>query len=623
LRAVLLVAVLSTACSHDPTANSFVQLRDRFFVRHLLFNPVTSTYLGADGYSDVLHATNGALKDYSEATLSRELAFYRETQKELGAISASGLSPSLQVDYHVMDAQLKYLIRLIGDRRYQQRALDTYVTEPFRGIDWQIQQMQDFGANLRGTEDEWMLVATRLDAVPRYLDAARANIAAGKQAGNAPDWRMIQRDGMNGSTGNVEYFRHTLPESAAGYIGSRPFAGSVIPKIREASEKTAAAYEAFAAFLRSTFEAGLKPYPDRFAAGTDEYEWRVHNVLRDPRSAAELYEYGAQQVALYSSRLREIAAVIARDAGLGNASLRVVVNHLTKDSPTSDDELFAWYREAAARALDYGRRQAMFDIPSDYKLDIVATPPVLRGSIEAAYYPAPPFKKSGVGRFYLSPTGNDAVALKLKNRASVADTAIHEGFPGHDWHFKFMTQHAGEISNVRWLTPGAVEDSSSMWSDSMAAEGWGLYAEELMAEPGSGRPYGFYSAPEYFYQLQGQMMRAVRVRVDVGIHTGRMTFDQARDYYVEHVEFFPGACTSTEADARAACAAADMAIYRYSKWPTQAITYNLGKNAIISLREEYKKKTGTAYSPRSFHEKLMRMGTVPVTYFREMFLMHR
>jgi uncharacterized protein (DUF885 family) len=232
---------------------------------------------------------------------------------------------------------------------------------------------------------------------------------------------------------------------------------------------------------------------------------------------------------------------------------------------------------------------------------------------------APPFKKSGVGRFYLTPTENDPAKLRLKNRASIADTAVHEGFPGHDWHFKYMTQHANEISNVRWLTPGAVEDSSSMWSDSLAAEGWGLYAEELMAEPVAGRPYGFYSAAEYFYELQGQMTRAVRVRVDVGIHTGRMTFDQARDYYVDHVEFYPGACALKDADAVAACDTAERAIYRYSKWPTQAIAYNLGKNAIIGLREETKKNMGTAYSPRAFHEKFMRMGTVPVVFFRDSF----
>ena len=182
-----------------------------------------------------------------------------------------------------------------------------------------------------------------------------------------------------------------------------------------------------------------------------------------------------------------------------------------------------------------------------------------------------------------------------------------------------MTQHAAEISNIRWLTPGAVEDSSSMWSDSLATEGWGLYAEELMAEPVAGRPYGFYSAPEYLYQLQGQMLRAVRVRVDVGIHTGRMTFNQARDYFVERAEFYPGACAINSADAKAACERAESAIFRYSKWPTQAIAYNLGKEAIISLREEFKKNAGTAYSGRAFHQSFMQMGPVPVAFFRDAF----
>jgi uncharacterized protein (DUF885 family) len=407
-------------------------------------------------------------------------------------------------------------------------------------------------------------------------------------------------------------------------MGARPFAPALLPQLKEAGEQAAAAWEGFAEFLQT----GLKPCAtasagclDRYATGTAEYEWRVHNVLRDPRSAAELYQYGAQQVAFYDSRIQAVARLIATDAGLTGASLREVVNHLAKDAPRNDDEMFAWYREAAARAVAYGRSRGMFDVPRDYRLDIVPTPRVLQNSVDAAYYPAPPFKKSGVGRFYLSPTGNDPAALKLKHRASVADTAVHEGFPGHDWHFKFITRVAREISGIRWLTPGAVEDSSAMWMDSMATEGWGLYAEELMAEPSAGRPHGFYSAPEYLYELQGQMMRAVRVRVDVGIHTGRMTFAEARDYYVEHVEFFPGACARTDADARAACDAAERAIYRYSKWPTQAITYNLGKQAIVALRDEHRKKAGAAYSARGFHEKLMRMGTVPVSYFRDVFSM--
>jgi uncharacterized protein (DUF885 family) len=82
-----------------------------------------------------------------------------------------------------------------------------------------------------------------------------------------------------------------------------------------------------------------------------------------------------------------------------------------------------------------------------------------------------------------------------------------------------------------------------------------------------------------FVELQGQLLRAARDRVDVGTHSGRMSFDEAVDYFTEHVAFHPGACAQakTDATARAICDQAGRAIYRYSKRPTQVVTYNLGK----------------------------------------------
>ncbi|HEX6559523.1 MAG TPA: DUF885 domain-containing protein [Longimicrobiales bacterium] len=607
---------------------SFADLRDRYFLRVLELNPVTSTYLGGDGWNSALATANGRLRDYRPAALSEELGFYRGIQSELGRIDAASLSEHDRIDYDVLKAQLAFILHQTGDLKYYQRAIDTYVAEPFRGVDWQIQQMTDAGNGQLGSDGEWQLVAARLRAVPSYVAVAQENLLAGKRENNLADWRMVQRDGISGSRANADYFRQTFPALARQYIGARSFGGSLLPSLDEAARAAAAAYESFAAFLDSNF-GSLRQ--DRFAIGEREYEWRLHNNLRDARSAAQLWDYGAQQVAYYQDLIYTVAAEVAGTNKLGlrfdtpdarNAAVRGVMDFLSKDSPRNDDELLSWYVGTGKRAVQYGRDQKLFDIPTDYRLDVVATPPVLRSTIDAAYYPAPPFKKTGVGRFYLTPTGNDAAALAQNNRASVADTAIHEGFPGHDWHYKYMTQHAGEISNIRWLTPGAVEDSSSMWEDSMAAEGWGLYSEELMSEAAPGRPYGFYTPGEYLYELQGQLLRAVRVRVDVGIHTGRMTFDEAVDYFTTNEDFMPGACARAASDpaARAACDTAQRALYRYSKWPTQAITYNLGKNAIVALREDYRRKEGAAYNARTFHERFMGMGTIPVGYFRDAFL---
>jgi uncharacterized protein (DUF885 family) len=608
----------------------FVALRDEYFVRAMSLNPVTSTYLGGSGYSPALADTDGRLRDWSESALAAERTYYRSVQQRLAGIDPSALDANQKIDYAVLGAQLGFLLHQQEVWHQYQRSVDSYVAEPFRGIDWQIQQMVDGGATGgRGSEAEWALVIKRASAIPAYLETAKANLLAGKAAGNLPDWRMIERDGMSGSKANSDYFATTLPALAKVYLGARPFAAGTLAGLTAAGAAAAKAYEGFAQFLASTFN--LNGEPDRFALGEKEYEWRTANCLRDPRSAAQLYEYGAAQVALFEEKMFQLAGQISADQKLGlsfgteaerRASVRAVMAWLSKDSPRSDDELLQWYVTTGERAVAYGRAQGLFDIPADYRLEVTPTPPVLQSTIDAAYYPAPPFKKTGVGRFYLTPTGNDPAALKLNSRASVADTAVHEGFPGHDWNYKYMTEHAAEISNIRWLTPGAVEDSSAMWQDSMASEGWALYSEELMAEPVAGGPNGFYNPGERLYELQGQLLRAVRVRVDVGIHTGRMTFNEAIDYFLEHVEFSPGARMRAPADdeARAMTAGANRAIYRYSKWPTQAITYNLGMRAILSLRADYQAKRGNSYSEKEFHERFMRVGSIPMGFFRDTFL---
>jgi len=270
----------------------------------------------------------------------------------------------------------------------------------------------------------------------------------------------------------------------------------------------------------------------------------------------------------------------------------MVFEQLSQDAPQSDDEMVEGYQKTGERLVKYARNTGLFDVPPNYRLDVTVTPPPLRSSIEgAAYYPAPPFKKTGVGRFYVTPTGNDLAALRQEhNRAAMADLAAHEGFPGHDWHYKVMTRYQDNISPVRWLTPGAVEDSSSMWQDSMAAEGWALYSEALLSEPQRSASTGFYTPEEHLYQLRGKLYRDLRVRIDTGIHTGRLQFDEAVSLFSEVVDFLPGSCQDPEAlkleAKRASCASARSAVTRYSRWPTQAITYRLGKEQILALRQQ-------------------------------------
>jgi hypothetical protein len=138
------------ACRPSRSAAPFASIRDRYFLRSLQLNPVVSTYLGGDGYDPILSAANGTLRDYRPEALQDEGRFYRGIRDELGRINRSTLQATEAVDYDVLQAQLAFLLHQLEDVRHYQRAIDSYIAEPFRGVDWQLQQMQSFPAGRLG-----------------------------------------------------------------------------------------------------------------------------------------------------------------------------------------------------------------------------------------------------------------------------------------------------------------------------------------------------------------------------------------------------------------------------------------------------------------------------------------
>jgi uncharacterized protein (DUF885 family) len=98
-----------------------------------------------------------------------------------------------------------------------------------------------------------------------------------------------------------------------------------------------------------------------------------------------------------------------------------------------------------------------------------------------------------------------------------------------------------------------------------------------------------------------------------------MEFEDAVTLFSEVVDFLPGSCRDAQAlkaDAkRASCTAARAAVTRYSRWPTQAITYRLGKEQIQALRQRAQQKLGERFSAKRFHVQFMRQGTIPAGYF--------
>jgi uncharacterized protein (DUF885 family) len=647
---VLLLAKPAGAAAPPPHAGPdadarFSTLEHAYVVYSMSRFPVMATYLGGSAFDPSLSGVDGTLRDYSPAAIVAEDQHLRELRTQFAQAEPRRLSARRRIDRTVVLAQIDFLLHQHEVLRHQQNSLDSYADEPVRGVNWQLQGMKPTGAATYGTEAQWQQVIARTRAVPAYLGTARAQLAAGVRAGHPPDWRVLLQFGLQSTAADGEYFSKTLPGIAQQTITGAN-RDALLRQLQQTGKDAAAAYQQLHDWVADTFfvdPAGqdvkaLKPQyrADRFALGEAEYNWALHNNLHLETTAAALYLQSWAVMLATRGQLVTLARSIAQahhwalpgativgNASAADATVRLVFEHLQQDAPADDAAMLESYRKAGERLVNYARTTHLFDVPAQYRLDVTVTPPALRASIpSAAYYAAPIFTPDGVGRLYVTPTGDDPALLRqLHNTAAQPYLAAHEGFPGHDWEYKVMTANRALISPVRWLTPGAVEDSSSMWEDSLAAEGWALYAESLMAEPQPGAPHGFYTPEERLYQLQGQLYRDLRVRIDTGIHTGRLSFEEAVTLYSEVVDFLPGSCRELKAQAdaqkRASCDNARSAVNRYTRWPTQAITYRLGKEQILSLRHRAQRLFGPEYSEQRFHLEFMKQGTIPAGYFAE------
>ncbi len=637
LLAIATSAALPLHAESDAEA-SFATLEHAYVVYSMSRFPVMATYLGGSAFDPALAEVDGTLRDYSPGAIAAEDQHLRELRTQFAQTPPRHLSARRRIDRMVALAQIEFLLHQHEVLRHQQNSLDSYADEPLRGVDWQIQGMKPTGAVTYGTDAQWQHVLARTRAIPAYLVTARGQLAAGTRASHPPDWRVLRDFGLNSTAADAEYFAKSLPSIAAQMMTGAN-RESLLRQLQQAGKEAGAAYQQLHDYVAGTFfldPAGkdvkaLKPQfrADRFALGETEYDWALRNNLHLETTAAALYAQSWPVVQATRAQMITLARGIAQThhwplpTGAADAMVQMVFAHLGEDAPPNDAAMIESYRKTGQQLVDYARRTHLFDVPAQYRLDVTVTPPPLRSAIDsAAYYPAPIFTPDGVGRFYVTPTGDDPDLLRqLHNLDVQPDLAAHEGFPGHDWNYKVMTENRAGISAVRWLTPGAVEDSTSMWEDSVSTEGWALYAEGLMAEPRPGAPHGFYSPEQRLYQLQGELYRDLRVRIDTGIHTGRMSFEDAVTAYSESVDFIPGSCRDSKVKAdgakRASCESARSEVTRYARWPTQAITYRLGKEQILSLRHRAQRLLGPEFSEQRFHLEFMKQGTIPSGYFAE------
>src|SRR5215210_3947030 len=265
---LLLLAVLLTgACVQQQTQNTapsatpaggggdaaFKPIHDKYVVEFLRRNPTVNTYLGGAGLDPALKDVDGRLRDHSATALAEEDRWLADSQKAFQGVDAASLSPPRRIDRDVALAQIAFLLRQHQTRRYQERAVDTYVSEPFRAIDWQLQGMTQTGEKTYGTPEEWRLVTQRVSDIPRFLQTAQDQLAAGVKSGNTADHRMLRRDGVKTAEADADYFATKLPETARDRLAAGEASDQMLKQLDDASQKAAESYKKFAEFVCQTF----------------------------------------------------------------------------------------------------------------------------------------------------------------------------------------------------------------------------------------------------------------------------------------------------------------------------------------------------------------------------------
>jgi len=311
--------------------------------------------------------------------------------------------------------------------------------------------------------------------------------------------------------------------------------------------------------------------------GDKLYRYQIQSTTTLPLTPEEIHEIGLREVARITAGMEQV-----RDEVGFKGSLKQFFAHLRTDPKLkvkSREELTRRYYDVG-KAVDAKLPEYFSTIPKA-KLEIRPYEP-FREKFEAggSYQPGTP-DGSRPGTFYFN-----AYDLPSRTTPGITTLYLHEGAPGHHFQISLAQENAALPAFMRFGGTTAF------------AEGWALYAETL------GYDMGFYKDP---YQRMGtlddEMLRAMRLVVDTGIHSKGWTRSQAIDYMLTH-----SSMGKTDATAE---------VERYIVIPSQATAYKIGALKIQELRKRAEAALGDRFDIREFHAQVLMTGALPLAILEQ------
>lgn len=524
------------------STEKFDELVTAYYRTWFRYHPEAAVEAGVHGYEQ-------QLTPFGDEARGALVYLNNELHVSLDELDRGQLDADRQIDFQLLygAAQLE-----------NQRLLDVEPERPDPGQMLPINAL--YQLTIRAVPDIASALIARLAAVPAHLQGARDYLRS-KAAGIPPLWLD---SAVTAARRGAEFIRDLAAVPKLADL-PRPPVGLALQ-----SNNAAGALADYAEFLDSSLRPQAK---GEFACGTGYFEHLLRHRHFLEVGSGELRALGQQ---IFDQTQRDLEDACARLMGTRDTS--AAMNRIHASHPAREDVL-PTYRNAMRAAREFVVTHDLVTIPDSERLDVVETPVFLRHQIPFAAYSEPsPNDPAQQGYYYVTPP-QDKLELAQHDHAGLMHTCVHEAWPGH--HLQFVTANRNPASRT---SPRFLNTSATLY------EGWALYCEQMMQEQ------GFLDQPEQrLILLRDRLWRALRIVLDVDIHTRGLGLDEAADLMVRHLGF------------PRPQALADLTWY--TKSPTVPMGYATGWAIINALRDRLRaEEPGLAL--RAFHDKLLSAGSI-------------
>jgi len=564
---VLLVALITlfapllfAQSSANPKASAdWNKLVDTFFDAYFKFNPTQGTAAG-------FHQYDSELENYSRKGVDEQIAFAKGFLAQLDKFDSKGLSLEERQDHELVANNLKSTLLELENIRGWEKNPDTYSS----GLT--SSAFTIMSRKFAPSEQRLRSLVAREKQMPAVLAAARANLK------NPP--RIFTEIAIQQLPGNISFFQQDVPEAFKDVKDAQ-----LLAEFQDSNKAVIAALQSYEVFLKNDV---LPVSKGDFRIGADNFQKKLlYNEMVDV-PIERLLQIGYDDLHRNQEWFKKVAAQIDP-----NKTTEQIHAELEKDHPTPDN-LLQTFRDDLGGIRQYLIDKHVVTVPSPVPPIVQETPPFARALTFASMDTPGPYEKVATEAFFnVTLPEPDWPKEKVEsfmgqfNRSTMISIAVHEVYPGH--YVQFL-----------WV-PSAPSKVRKLLGCSSNAEGWAHYSEQMMLDEG----YGNDDKMLRLGQLQDALLRNARYIVGLSMHTGRMSFDEA-------VQFF-------QKEGYQTAAVAEVETKRGTSDPTY-LYYTLGKLEILKLRADYKAKMGDKFSLEQFHTTFLQQGFPPVKIVRETML---